>query len=201
MSIFELVKTGGWAMVPLLICSIAVWAIVAERLYNFKNWKEKNQSFLLTFSNFWLKGEKESALKLCERSSVDLAPVALEFLEASHLSKEKLLSKVERKRLEQSSELKKFLWVLGTIGSASPFIGLFGTVVGIIRSFISMSQSGAGGFAVVSAGISEALVATAAGILVAVIAVFFYNYFQVHVSKMQFQFKLLTEELVDILDK
>ena len=108
---------------------------------------------------------------------------------------------MERRRLEQSAELRRNLWILGTIGSSAPFIGLFGTVVGIIRSFTSMSEAGAGGFAVVSAGISEALVATAAGILVAVIAVIFYNYFQIRVGKYQFQLKMLSEEMLEVWDQ
>ena len=74
------------------------------------------------------------------------------------------------------------MWLIGTIGSAAPFIGLFGTVVGIMRAFHHMAQTGAGGFAVVASGISEALVATALGLGVAIIAVALYNYFQVRLA-------------------
>jgi biopolymer transport protein ExbB/TolQ len=75
-------------------------------------------------------------------------------------------------------ELRRRLWILGTVGSSAPFVGLFGTVVGIVRAFEDMAQSGSAGFAVVAAGIAEALVATAAGIVVAVIAVIAYNALQ-----------------------
>src|SRR5262249_51409266 len=71
---------------------------------------------------------------------------------------------------------------LGTIGSSAPFIGLLGTVVGIIKSFHTMSVAGTGGFSVVAGGISEALVATAAGLVVAIIAVMSYNYLQTKVA-------------------
>jgi biopolymer transport protein ExbB/TolQ len=73
--------------------------------------------------------------------------------------------------------MKKGLGGLGTISSGAPFIGLFGTVVGIINAFRSMAASGQGGLGAVSAGISEALVTTAAGLLVAIPAVMAYNYF------------------------
>ena len=79
---------------------------------------------------------------------------------------------------EETQKLRKHLWILGTVASSAPFIGLLGTVVGIIRSFESMAVAGTGGFAVVAAGISEALVATALGLGVAIIALIFYNYFQ-----------------------
>jgi biopolymer transport protein ExbB len=75
------------------------------------------------------------------------------------------------------------LWVLGTIGAAAPFIGLFGTVLGIIRAFHAIALAGTGGFAVVAAGISEALIATALGLAVGIIAVVFYNYFQSRVDR------------------
>lgn len=199
MSVWGLIKTGGWTMWPLFICSVAVWGVVVERLWTLRNWREKNREFLLSFSNLWLRGDKEGARKLCDRSQVDLAELAREMIDEP--PNEKILLRLERRRLEQSAEMRRFLWVLGTIGSAAPFIGLFGTVVGIIKAFGSMAEAGAGGFNVVAAGISEALVATAAGILVAVIAVFFYNYFQVRVGELQFQLKMLAEEMLEVWDK
>src|SRR4030065_1340127 len=84
--------------------------------------------------------------------------------------------------LKETQKLRKHLWILGTVASSAPFIGLLGTVVGIIKSFESMAIAGTGGFAVVAAGISEALVATALGLAVAIIAVIFYNYFQTRIA-------------------
>jgi len=79
--------------------------------------------------------------------------------------------------------LKCHLWALGTVGTISPFVGLFGTVVGIRSAFTAMAAAGTGGFAVVANGISEALVATAAGIFVAIEAVVLYNYFQARLGR------------------
>ncbi len=201
-SLWNLILSGGWIMWPLAICSIAVWAVCVERLWTLRRWNEKNKDFLLSFSNLWLKSDFESARKLCESSDTELSNIAFELLESVKTEKkptpESLLNRLTRKRVEQAMEMKKYVWILGTIGSAAPFIGLLGTVVGIIRSFQSMAEAGSGGFAVVSAGISEALVATAAGIVVAVIAVFFYNFFQVKLSKLQFQLKLFTEEIYEL---
>jgi biopolymer transport protein ExbB len=92
-----------------------------------------------------------------------------------------------------------YLWILGTIGSSAPFIGLFGTVVGIIRAFQDMAEHGAGGFEVVAAGISEALVATAAGLFVAIIALLFFNYLQVRVGAIAATYARACERFVQAL--
>lgn len=84
---------------------------------------------------------------------------------------------IDRVKEREISNMKTGLSGLGTISAAAPFIGLFGTVVGIINAFRSMASSGQGGLGAVSAGISEALVTTAAGLLVAIPAVMVYNYF------------------------
>ena len=82
---------------------------------------------------------------------------------------------MERERQEANLKIRARLWILGTIGATAPFIGLFGTVVGIMRAFHQMAITGQGGFSVVAAGISEALITTAGGIAVAIEAVVLYN--------------------------
>lgn len=86
--------------------------------------------------------------------------------------------------------MRKHLWILGTVASSAPFIGLLGTVIGIIKSFESMAIVGTGGFSVVAAGISEALVATALGLGVAIIALIFYNYFQTRIGNLNGLFRV-----------
>jgi biopolymer transport protein ExbB len=197
MSVWALIQSGGWIMVPLFLCSVVVWVVFIERFLAFRGWKEKNEQFLLSFSNHWLKGDREGAKALTERSTVEVADLA-RYMASSGASDPFVLNRIDRRRQEQAADLKKYLWILGTVGSAAPFIGLFGTVIGIIESFQSMAETGAGGFNVVAAGISQALVATAGGIIVAVIAVFLYNYFQVRVGQMQFQLRLFGEQLVEL---
>jgi biopolymer transport protein ExbB/TolQ len=107
-------------------------------------------------------------------------------------------NRIGRRVQETQFALKKFLWVLGTIGSSAPFVGLFGTVAGIIRSFESIAVSGKSGFSVVASGLAEALIATAAGILVAVVAIVFYNYFQVRVANLCVEFRNKLEDLADL---
>ena len=102
-------------------------------------------------------------------------------------------------RQETAQELKRGLWVVGTVGSLAPYVGLFGTVVGIIRAFHDMAVHGAGGFEVVAAGISEALIATAAGLAVAIAALLIYNYMMVRVGQITATYARSCERFVQAL--
>jgi biopolymer transport protein ExbB/biopolymer transport protein TolQ len=100
-----------------------------------------------------------------------------------------------------SAEMKKGTGGLASIGSASPFIGLFGTVIGIINAFTGIAMSGSGGLAAVSAGIAEALITTAFGIFVAVPAVMAFNYFTTRLERFQIEMSNSSAELLDFFMK
>lgn len=114
-------------------------------------------------------------------------PHSAVFEEAS--SAEEWEARMQRRMNETSMGLKKNIWVLGTVASSAPFVGLFGTVWGIMGSFKEIGAAGKAGFAIVSASISEALIATAAGILVAVVALLFYNYILVKIGESMAMFR------------
>jgi biopolymer transport protein ExbB len=98
-------------------------------------------------------------------------------------------------------QLKRGLGILATIGSTAPFVGLFGTVVGIINAFRGIAATGSGGMAVVSGGIAEALVATALGIFVAIPAVVFFNHFTGKLENFQVEMNRASSHLVNCLFK
>jgi len=104
------------------------------------------------------------------------------------------------KRQEERIKLEKFLGVLGTMGNTAPFIGLFGTVIGIIKAFRDLALSGVGGPAVVAKGIAEALVATAAGLAVAIPAVVIYNYFMRRLKVIMSELEIFSTRLVIMLE-
>jgi biopolymer transport protein ExbB len=101
--------------------------------------------------------------------------------------------------IEQRNKLEKNLNVLGTLGNISPLIGLFGTVVGIIRAFHSLAVSGTAGPSVISAGIAEALITTASGLVVAIPAVIFYNYFLRRVSTIMSDIESVSKKVLVML--
>ncbi len=205
-TLWSLVKTGGVTLYPLLACSLLVWAVIFERLWVYRRLGHHLNSFHLKAMNTLLQGHKAALKELCQAESdlptAQLVLVALERLGAKDSRiRAQWWEAVERRRQMQSLELKKFFWILGTISSSAPFIGLFGTVLGVLRSFQEMagSSGGAGGFAVVAAGISEALVTTAAGIVVAIIAVIAFNAFQVQWTQLVLRVRLQMEEIAELL--
>jgi biopolymer transport protein ExbB len=116
---------------------------------------------------------------------------------AQTLDRDHLLELDDERRYQEGLEFKRYIWVLATAGASAPFIGLFGTVVGILVAFQSMAIMGTGGFSVVAAGISEALISTALGLAVAIVAVIFYNYFSVKVENISAMQHINDERLID----
>ena len=189
MNAMEIFKEGGFIMYPLLVFSLLIWIIAIQKFL-----------YLKTFTKQYLKVDEEVHRSITANRIDDFkwivknaaAPIARPhevLFEEGYDNKEQLSEKLHRRLSETNSSLKKNLWVLGTIGSSAPFVGLFGTVLGIMDSFRSIGESGKSGFTVVAAGISESLIATASGIIVAVIAVIFYNYFQTRVNAIAQDFK------------
>lgn len=104
---------------------------------------------------------------------------------------------IERATVKTSTEMKRWLSLLATVGSTAPFVGLFGTVVGIINAFHGISMEGSGGIGAVAGGIAEALITTAFGIGVAVLAVWFFNYFINKSDLFEIEMRNSSSELVD----
>ena len=207
--LFTLVKSSV-AMWLIVVCSVAAVAVAVERALALWRFGERARSLADAVTRALFRGDLDDARAQCERSSSPAAEVFLAGLVTSvpgasggrpvrAPTPERVMASVERQRLQLNLRLRAHLWVLGTIGATAPFIGLFGTVVGIMQAFHQMAATGQGGFTVVASGISEALVTTAGGIAVAIEAVILYNFLNTHVQKIALQFKLLAEEYLEIL--
>ena len=108
---------------------------------------------------------------------------------------------IERNMLLEVTQLKRGLAVLATVGSTAPFVGLLGTTMGIVNAFTGMAATGSGGLAAIGAGIAEALITTAFGLLVAIPAVWAYNYFQTKIDNLTAEMTYVSKEFVDYLIK
>lgn len=108
---------------------------------------------------------------------------------------------IERNMLLIVTELKRGLAVLATVGATAPFVGLLGTTMGVVNSFTGMASTGSAGMGAISAGIAEALIATAIGLLAAIPAVWLYNYFQTKLDNMVAEMTYVSKEMVDYLIK
>jgi len=136
---------------------------------------------------------------LCETSKTPIARVFGEGLRWRNIALEDLNEVLNTGRQEAVTELRRGLWFIGTIGSLAPYIGLFGTVVGIMRSFREIGITGDTGFDVVASGIAEALIATAVGLLVAIVALLLFNWLQTRLTVIGQVFARSTERFVQAL--
>jgi biopolymer transport protein ExbB len=183
-NLLKLIEQGGIATYPLILCSIIIVAVISERLFALRGVMPSTQRITNLVIPLLTQGDFDSALFMCSKYKKSLSANVYYFLLSGGRDKtvRQISDQLEEKKFEEIQELKQNIWVLGTIGSSAPFIGLFGTVVGIIKSFHSMAEVGTGGFSVVAGGISEALIATAMGLVVAIVAVIAYNYFQTKIA-------------------
>lgn len=186
-----------WVILSLLLLwSLAGLTVICERVYALWGVTARSEAFKNKVIAALEDGDLGKAAALCETSHAPLAEVFERGLTVFKRTPGKTAEAVASQRAAVILSFKRYLWALGTVGSSAPFVGLFGTVVGILKAFQSMSVAGTGGFKVVSQGIAAALVATAAGLLVAIYAVIAYNYFISKVNGLAMLYKLYSEEFL-----
>ena len=167
-----------WVLWLLIILSVVSLAVIFERMYFFQKIRLDFADFSGKLSQHLLDEDIESADKLCRESPALECQVFLKGLEYKEKGVEAMDQSMSGFMVSERQHLDHGLVILGTLGNNAPFIGLFGTVIGIIQAFNDLANNPAGGPSVVMAGISEALVATAVGLMVAIPAVIAYNGFQ-----------------------
>src|SRR5215470_13752622 len=194
-----LIETGGVVMYPLLLCSIVSIAVIIERLWTTTRAARAAARLHQLVLETTHDGSISDALAVSRR---DTSPLGAVYKAVLSTNGEELRARIaQRRHAETARRLRRYVWLLGTVGSLAPFIGLFGTVVGIIRAFENMAATGSGGFAVVAAGISEALIATAGGLLVGVLSIFAYNAFMVRIGNLSALWREWTDELLTNLSQ
>jgi biopolymer transport protein ExbB len=198
-TILNLLWVGRLTVIPLAICSVIAVAVLIQQLMRYQGVIKRSRALTTKVVDALVKHDLSTARSLCEKEKSPLGAIFLEGLRWRNIALEDLNAVLATSRSEAITDMRRGLWMLGTIGSLAPFIGLFGTVWGILKSFHDMAVQGSGGFAVVAAGISEALVATAVGLLVAILALAAYNYLQVRAGAISGVFARSCERLVQAL--
>jgi biopolymer transport protein ExbB len=210
----------GWVAkaiaIILVIMSMISFGVAIERIYTFSQARKQSKLYAPQVAKHLKEGRLKDAIAIS--SSKDyryshLAKVVLAGMQeyqfqqetGGNLSREDLVDTVRRAIQRASAltanDLKKGVSSLATIGATAPFVGLLGTVVGIINAFQGIAAAGSGGLAAVSAGISEALVETALGLVVAIPAVWFYNYLSGRIEYFNVEMDNSSSELLDYFIK
>ncbi len=187
----------SFTLIILLCCSVLSITYAFERWWYFRKARQKKvDEFLAHISGMLKKGEIDKALEFTAKIDSPLSRLFHYALEHREMPRRDLEELLATKRQEERLGLEKNLGVLGTMGNIAPFIGLFGTVVGIIKAFRDLALSGTGGPTVVAMGIAEALVATAGGLAVAIPAVIIYNFFMRKTKVISSELEIFSARLV-----
>jgi biopolymer transport protein ExbB len=194
----ELLKQGGVVIYPLGLCSLLTLAIFLERLVRFRRADREPGAVLKQAEAALSKSNPSPSWQ--DEPSPSVRAVAAAFASRG-LSPERVEERVSTALSAEALRLSAHVSIVGTIGNISPFIGLFGTVLGIIRAFRDIGQVGAAGPAVVATGISEALVATAAGLFVAISAVIAYNLLITWQSRILRRAEIVATQVVDLVSE
>lgn len=195
-------------VVCLFVMSVLSIAVMVDRWLTYSSARRQSREFAPAVAGALKQGRLDEAIKIAERNKKShLAKVVSAGLSefqahtgASDLPGDQIEASqraLERAEAIEHAELKRGLGMLATIGATGPFVGLFGTVLGIINAFQSISAEKTTGLGAVAGGISEALVTTAIGIFVAVPAVWAYNYFTGRVEAFDVEMNNSSSELID----
>jgi biopolymer transport protein ExbB/biopolymer transport protein TolQ len=201
-------------VIVLAAMSLISWTNAFQKWWQLSKSQKETATFAPEFSRFLKEEHLDNAIKLAEkqkRSHVarvlgealsEVKPLLRDRATITAADINSVERAVEREMLIGASELKRGLGILATTGATAPFVGLLGTVMGIVNAFTAMSASGGGGsLASVSAGIAEALITTAFGLIVAIPAVWLYNYFTTKIDFLSVEMTYTSKELIDYLIK
>jgi biopolymer transport protein ExbB len=197
--VLELIQAGGWVMWPILLCSIISLAIIVERFWSLQR-KRIAPRHLLNQVWQWARGGQIDNQRLQElRKSSPLGRILAVGLTNRRHEREVMKESIQEIGSHVAHELDRFLNTLGTIASITPLLGLLGTVLGMIKVFTVITVQGVGDAAVLADGISEALLTTAAGLMVAIPSLLFYRYFRGRVDELVVTMEQDALKLVEVL--
>ena len=197
---WEIVQIGGFTMYILLFCSFLSIAILLERIIYYRKRSKTNRTeFMARIARALNGGGTKKAMELCKETLAPFSDVVYCGLELAGHQEKEISSAMEREITIEVTKLERYTSIVGTIGNTAVYIGLFGTVLGIIRAFHDISAAGAGGMSIVIGGVAEALVCTATGLFVAIPAVIAFNYFARKVELFTNDMELCASELIDLI--
>lgn len=197
---FEILKSGGWVMIPLVLASIVMVGIILERFWSLRR-SAVIPAKLGAEVRAWARSakiERDHLEKL--RSNSPLGAILAAVVAHRQRSREVIRETAEDTGRQVVHRLNKYLNALGTIATISPLMGLLGTVSGLIRMFLVITTAGIGDANALAGGIGEALVATAAGLIVAIIAYLFHRYFRGRVLDLAVDMEREAALLIDSLE-
>jgi biopolymer transport protein ExbB len=200
MSLFEIVIKGGSMMIPIALCSIIALAILIERLIVLRKVKINARTFVLQVRNLLLRNRLDDAILLCKETPGPIAGITKAGLVKRNKPREEIKDSIEGAAKTEVYKLERYLGVMATIAAIAPMFGFLGTVTGMIKAFMQIQALGGNVDAgVLAGGIWEALITTAAGLIVGIPALMAYNWIQGKVEHHVFEMQESSNDLLDML--
>jgi biopolymer transport protein ExbB len=197
---WEIIQAGGPMMWPIILCSIMAAAIVLERLWTLQQKRVLPRELTEQVWRWVQNNQVNDKLVAALEQNSPLGRVLAAGLANRHRARDIMIERLEDAGRHVAHELERFLNTLGTIASISPLLGLLGTVTGIIRAFNAISLEGTGDPRILSGGIGEALIATAAGLCVAIPSLFAYRVLRGKVNGIVIQMEKEAMKLIDAIE-
>lgn len=197
---WELVKAGGWPMVPLLLLGVLALAIVLERFWSLRRNEVLPPGLGQDVRNWAARGKLDPAHLATLRANSPLGALLAAALDARNRPRDQIRERIEDTGRFIVHRMERFLNALGTIASAGPLLGLLGTVVGMIQMFLGILDHGVGDVNQLAGGIGKALVCTATGMIVAIPALMFHRYFKGRINGYVIEMEQEASALLDALD-
>lgn len=195
----EIIKAGGWVMVPLILCSIFAVAIIAERFWTLRESRVAPKNLVAQVWQ-WEKAGHLDARRIADlRRSSPLGRILAAGLVNRKHSREIMKESIEDVGRHVAHDLERFLGILGTITAMSPLLGLLGTVLGIMKIFSAIMTHGIGDPNMMAGGIAEALIDTVTGLGIAIPSMFFYRYFHSRVDALVITMEQEALKMVEII--
>jgi biopolymer transport protein ExbB len=198
---FEIVKAGGIVMVPLILCSILAAAITLERLWTLRSQRVVPEELVDKVWR-WVENRTLSDKQIVAlQQHSPLGRVLAAGLSHRHRDRSLMMEAIEDVGRHVAHELERYLNALGTIAAISPLLGLLGTVTGMMRTFQAITVAGVGNPSAMASGIAEALITTAAGLMIAIPALVAYRYLRGRVDGHVIEMEKESLKLVQAIDR
>ena len=198
----DILMKGGWIMPFILVASIIALAIIVERYIVIRKAKQNIAVFLVKIRGLLQRGDIDGAIDFCRQERTPAANIIKKGLKKHHLGRERVKEVIENAGRQEVSKLERGLSVLATISGVAPLLGFLGTVTGMISAFMKIQDlQGAANPSDLAGGIWEALITTAFGLAVGIVAYTFYNYLVSSVKKLVLDMEVISNDVLDILEE
>ncbi|MEJ2076408.1 MAG: MotA/TolQ/ExbB proton channel family protein [Acidobacteriota bacterium] len=200
-SLWQYFSQGGLMMWPLLACSILAVIFIVERVIAYYRVKGDTAEIVAQVRESLLQRQLRRAIEVCETFDHPVAVTYKSVLLRLWNAHEEIDKAMESVALHEVSKLEKGLWILATIANVAPLFGFLGTVTGMIASFEALAEVGLGNPEAVAGGISEALITTATGLMIALPVQAAYNYFSNRVSQFALDMEISSSVLLETFNE